>query len=391
LRRSLLLALFASAAFVQSAQAQLGPGQSFEITQTIPVRDASGSPPGAWSWTLTGVNSSGLVVGGVETQTHPVAPYAWSVAGGAVPLGLPQGHTGGRAVAVNSQGWIAGSSFSEMGTATPTLWRNGTTTTITVPGEVDSEVTALGNGGHVAGITGLNRPNALRGFVWNDGEFTFLSSLGMGGSGQAIASGITNTGVAVGYSETAPGVGTATKWVNGTPESLGIDGGFSVARDVTDAGNIIVGSTDSRSFIIRDGEIEYLAPPPGASAIQARAVNEIGDVVGTIFYQDPNNRNEAFLYRNGQLFMGDDLLDVPGVIQTQGLGVTDDGRVFVIGFDRQFRPNVYELTFVDNEGPPPGEEPPPSGGNPPGVPEPTTALLLGIAGLGAAGWRRLRR
>src|SRR5262245_3410462 len=138
--------------------------------------------------------------------------------------------------------------------------------------------------------------------------------------------------------------------------------------DLNYASKIIVGMAYSRAFIIRDCEIQYISKPAGATGIRAEAVNETGDVVGTIFYQDPNNRTEAFLYHNGQLIRGSDLFGgVSGIIQTQGLEVTDDGHVFVLGFDRQFRPTVFELS--PGEGPPPGEEQPPGGGgNPSGVP-----------------------
>src|SRR5207248_3257778 len=160
---------------------------------------------------------------------------------------------------------------------------------------------------HVAGITGLDKPAGPRGFVWNDGSFTALPSLGPGGTGQAVPEAVTGSGFAVGYSETSPRVMTATKWVNGTPTSLGVSGGFSVARDVNEAGNIVVGIADNRGFVMRNGEIEYLSRP-GAVGVQATAVGEAGDVVGTVFYQDPYNRTEAFLWRDGQWVQGPALL-----------------------------------------------------------------------------------
>jgi hypothetical protein len=221
--------------------------------------------------------------------------------------------------------------------------------------------------------------------IWNNGSLTQLAIPG-GGSGQSNARSINASGLAVGYGVGSdPSAVTATKWVNGTPTSLEVTGNFTTAKDVNDAG-VVVGIADRRGFIIRDGEIEYISHG-NESSLHPNSVNAGGDVAGTLFFQDPNNRREAFLYRDGEWYTGSELLGVPGVIQTEALEVTDDGRVFILGYDSQFRQTVYELTpFV---GPPPDDG---GGGNdpPPGVPEPTSALLLGIAGLSAAGWRRLR-
>ena len=371
--RLLLPALFVSAAFAHPAVAQ-----PYQVTETIPISGAIGLPPGAFVSTVAGVNSSGLVVG-TANGSFSNTPFTWTVSG-ATALALPQGFTAAQASGINSQGWVVGTSYTDMGVGTPTLWKNGVPTAIPVPGQIDSQTNGLSNAGHVVGITGLNQPGVVSGFVWNNGTFTTLPSLGLGGSGQANPLAINSSGLAVGYSETSPNVLTATKWVNGTPTNLGVTGGFSVAKDVNEAGNIIVGTADNRAFIITNGNIQYISQA-GAVGVQARAVNETGDVVGTIFYQDPSNRDEAFVYHDGQLISGSNLFSAPGIIQSQGLGVTDDGNVFVIGFDSQFRQTVLELS--------PGEGPPPDnggdGGNSPpgtpGVPEPATIVLLGIAGL----------
>ena len=92
---------------------------------------------------------------------------------------------------------------------------------------------------------------------------------------------------------------------------------------------------------------------------------------------------------DGEWFTGSELLGLPGLVQTEALEVTDDGHVFILGFDSEWRPTVYEIGPSQT---PPPVDPPPGGGPPPsGLPEPSTALLLGIAGAGAIGWRRLRR
>jgi hypothetical protein len=302
---------------------------------------------------------------------------------------LPSGQIGGGARAVNAQGWVVGTSYSEMGRGTITVWKDtANPIALTIPGQIDSEAITIGNGGHVAGITGLDKPGPVQGLIWRDGTFSDLLIPGGSASGQSIAASINTSGLAVGYGiGSNPAIVTATKWVNGIPESLGVTGDFTAAKAVNDVGTI-VGVADKRGFIIRDGEIVYLSHG-NELGLQPRSVNDAGDVAGTLYYQDPSNRTEAFLYRNGEWFTGSELLGVPGIVSTEALEVTDDGHVFILGYDSQWRPTVYEVSEV--EGPPP-QDPPPGGGPPPsGVPEPTSALLLGIAGLGAGGWRRLRR
>jgi hypothetical protein len=359
--------------------------QWFDVTNTIQISGAAGLPEGTWSWSVNGVNSSGLVVGSIETQTGPRIPYVWT-SSGATALTLPEGHIGGSANGVNAQGWVVGTSWSEMGRGTVTVWQNpASPTTIAVLGQIDSEGTAIGNGGHVAGITGLDKPGPVQGFVWKDGVFTDLAIPGGSSTGQSLAKSINVGGLVVGLGVgSEPGVVTATKWADGTATPLGVTGDYTNATDVNDTGTI-VGVADNRGFIIRDGEIEYLSGGSEQS-LKPNSVNAQGDVAGTLFYQ---NGREAFLYRDGEWVTGPELFGIPGIVQTEALEVTDDGRVFILGYDSQFRQTVFELT--------PGEGPPPGpgnggGGNPPpsGVPEPATALLLGIAGLGTVGWRRLR-
>lgn len=364
--------------------------QWFEVTNTIPISGATGLPEGTWSWSVNGVNASGLIVGSIETQTGPRIPYVWT-SSAAIALTLPEGHIGGSANGVNAQGWVVGTSYSEFGRGTVTVWQNpASPTALVVPGQIDSEGSAIGNGGHVAGITGLDKPGLVQGFVWKEGVFTHLAIPGGSESGQSLAKSINVGGLAVGIGiGSTPGVVTATKWVDGTDTPLGVTGNSTNATDVNDSGTI-VGVADNRGFIIRDGEIEYLSNG-NELGLRPNSVNADGVVAGTLFYQDPSNRREAFLYRHGEWYIGSELLGVPGIIQTEALEVTDDGRVYILGYDSQFRQTVFELTA--DEVPPPGETPPGGGGgNPPpsGVPEPATALLLGIAGLSFAGWRRLR-
>jgi uncharacterized membrane protein len=380
----LLVALLSATFFAPAVSAQ-----SFEVINTIPIAGASGLPEGTWSWTVSGVNALGLVVGSIETQTGPRIPYTWTSAG-ASALALPGGHIGGSANGVNAQGWVVGTSYSEFGRGTVTVWKDfASPITIAVPNEIDSEGMAIGNSGHVAGITGLDRPGPVQGFVWNDGSFTQLAIPGGSSSGQSLVRSINAGGLVVGYGiGSDPSEVTATTWENGTPSSLEVAGDFTTAKDVNDSG-VVVGIADRRGFIIRDGEIEYLSHG-SESSLHPNSVNADGDVAGTLFYQGTNYRREAFLYRDGEWYTGSELLNLPGIIQTEALELTDDGRLFILGYGSEWRPTVYELG--PSQTPPSGENPPPGGGSPPsGVPEPTTALLLGIAGVSAIGWRRLRR
>jgi probable HAF family extracellular repeat protein len=361
----------------------------YRIGTATPITDAPGTPPRTNPFIppySAVVNTSGLVTGQLQGWEGGISTGVWS-SGGVTMLPTPPGFFNGVGNAINSQGWVVGTSYTDFGKGTPTVWMDGVATTFTIPGQIDTEAFGINDRGAVVGVTGVDKGPPL-GFVWKDGQVIMLPSLAPSASPYSVPTTLSNSGVVIGYSQAANGHTRAVMWADGSVTDLGVAGEFSRANDVSESG-YIVGQRSNGAFVYKDGEVEYVSRA-GYSGASLRSVNESGVAVGTLFR---DGQREGFLYKDGQVQTLDELLGETPWQSGDALGVTDDGRLYVLGYDAEWRQTVYELVPDGTwpEEPPPGGDPGGGGSGPPGVPEPTTALLLGLAGLGAAGWRRLRK
>jgi len=283
---------------------------------------------GDYNWIRSTYIPSGMtpdgskVVGGViffDRGTN--APWMWTANGGPVEfLKLPQGYSGGNAVAVSSDGRI-------------------------IAGNV-----------HVGGRTGINQAA-----VWRDGSPQILSSTY---PWSAVGSNPFEASVAYTARRTHPLtddgsviVGTAgqaflmgckaTKWVNGVEQQLptgGVEAQSSVAVFVADSG-VIFGYAvlnDGRVVLMRwdaNGNPEIFQPPNGLSVVNLSSIDSQGNAAGGALAQqfgciqqcnDPLCTRKPFVWtRSG----GFTVLPENGYEDTYNnsavLDVSDGGRVAV--------------------------------------------------------------
>jgi probable HAF family extracellular repeat protein len=185
--------------------------------------------------------------------------------------------------------------------------------------------TGINDSGVAVGISYLNS-GVRHGFVYRNGTMSDLGSLG----GYSGALALNRAGTAVGFSSDSPnGFQRAVIWNNGS--ILDISNGFeSQARAINDSGQV-VGETatltgNEEAFRWSNGTNENLGTlTPGRSS-GAFGINNEGNIVGTAeaissitFQTNPitgvitmvtNFQNHAFLYSNGSM------LDLNSVIST---------------------------------------------------------------------------
>ncbi|CAA9248672.1 MAG: hypothetical protein AVDCRST_MAG41-1824 [uncultured Corynebacteriales bacterium] len=127
--------------------------------------------------------------------------------------------------------------------------------------------------------------------------------LGSLGGTQTFASLINATGQVAGQSTNAAGAQRAFLWTDGVLTDLGVapDGTFSLASGLTDSG-LVLGygdtATGSAAFVWQDG-VRTELPAPGIGQVRPAGINDSGTVIGTDVTTSDLRR--GFLWRSGQL------------------------------------------------------------------------------------------
>jgi probable HAF family extracellular repeat protein len=240
------------------------------------------------------------------------------------------------AAALNSAGDVVGSASTSSGTHPFLfLFQNGKLSDLGIPSGFNSgAATGVNRSDQVVGqFNGGSRRQAFsRAFLWQNGVFTDLGTLG---GRSASATGINNSGQIVGSSLNASGQNHAFVWQNGTMRDLGTlpGGAFSSAAAINDAG-AIAGSSDDGNFvshavIFQNGVITDLGVPSDFTSSSANALNLNGAVVGAASAGSYRGVSHAFVAQNGSITDLNRLIpgnSGPWVLQT-ATGVNDAGEI----------------------------------------------------------------
>ncbi len=214
-----------------------------------------------------GINDASQVVGALGSPANfPAVAVLWQddTITDLGTLGLERSE----ARAINNAGQIVGSSVPVTGGQHAVRWENGTITDLG-PGEAHD----INEAGQIVGyrVTDTGEHIAV---LWQGGTVTDL------GPGEAL--GINEVGQIVGYTGYTPGFphsSAAVIWENGIMTELEtLGGGWSLAAEINDAGQIVGYASNARSAgrAVRweDGAVTDLGP---GSAV---AINEAGQIVG---------------------------------------------------------------------------------------------------------------
>jgi len=327
-----------------------------------------GGLPGSTSSVAQAINNAGQVVG-VSAVGGVGYAVEWSN-GSIINLGGLPGSTSSSAGGINDAGQVVGS--SRVGGVTyPVEWSNGAISNLGgLPGSTNSVAQAINDAGQVVGYSLVG--GLYYAVEWSNGSIINLGFLP--GDTGSIAEGINDAGQVVGLSfgsETA----SAVEWNNGAIINLsGLTGDSdNRAQGINDAGQV-VGQYGGSAAVWSNGSVtSFPSPPPTGGPGEAFDINDAGVVVGT---GDIYGVLLATEWINGALYVFGGSGEV---IDREALGINEAGQV--VGW-ADYSDHTNAILWNQNDLIVPTLTL--------SVPEPSTwaLMLLGLAGLAYAGYRR---
>jgi probable HAF family extracellular repeat protein len=271
----------------------------------------SGTLGSDFTWAV-GINNVGQVVGSSVASDGFRHAFLWQN-GAMTDLGTYGSDNSSVAVGINNNGQVVGSSYQKTVpsfTAHAVLWQNGGITDLGVlNGNDASNAYTINNLGQVFGDSfKYDTPiSTLNMFKWQNGTMSNLGNIPINLTSQNIyIYSINNQGLAVGELDKGYHDGnfycSAFLWQNGIMTDLGNLGNTCTgASDINEAGTVVGGSSSistgsATAFMWRNGQIfnlnDLLQPNSGWQLISANGINNNGQIVGI---GDFNGQRKGFL------------------------------------------------------------------------------------------------
>jgi probable HAF family extracellular repeat protein len=280
------------------------------------------------------------------------------------------------AVAINEHGQVAGND-----NGTQAVWTAGQWSGVQGPGGISPVVVAINAGGTAVGYQ-FRDDGMTNGVLWNPGAQGIVLPPLEASTG-TLASGIADDGTVVG-TYLLPDDTHAAMWQHGTFVDLGTFGGRLASADAIDPSGLVVGGIVEREdglrhgflytggtvtdfgalggaeatvagvtrqgratgsaykgFLARhtrayfyDGTALHYLPTLGGFESHGHALNEQGTIVGEA--KDANRLTQAFVYRAGQIYAIEQLVDNPGQWRfVRANGINAAGQIVGLAADRQ--------------------------------------------------------
>jgi probable HAF family extracellular repeat protein len=214
------------------------------------------------------------------------------------------------------------------------LWQNGVMTDLGTYGSDNlSMAIGINNNGQVVGWSEGTAPNRRHAVLWQNGGITDLGVLS--GDTTSSAHTINDLGQVFGSSfkyDTSNSIQSIFRWQNGVMTNLGNTDPNALINSVSDqglaVGELYEGQNHS-AFLWQNGTTTHLSSL-GGTLSSAYDINEAGTVVG---YSETNNGSgTAFMWRNGQIFNLNDLLQPnSGWTLFSATGINNNGQIVGIG------------------------------------------------------------
>lgn len=210
-------------------------------------------------------------------------------------------------------------------------------------GGLSAQANDMNEAGQITGYA-TNSSNWTRAFRWDDGHMTDLGTLG-GTAGVGL--GINGFGHVVGYSNLVPGgASVAALWRNGSVINMTPDlaaGKGSSARAINDSGQAVGQISYEDGFLWESGVRTSLGDLGGGFGSTPQDINNAGQIVGSSY---TGVTSHAFLWQNGAMT---DLGLLPGdedsgasAINSLGVIVGSSGRTDPDTYEQFYKPFIYE-------------------------------------------------
>lgn len=325
----------------------------------------------------TGINASGQVVGYSTTSTG--ATHAFVLSGGHMTdIGSLGGASGtSYAQGINNSGIVVGYSTTTGSVNNHAFTYSTSTATRTdINGSSGASYAwGINNSGQITGGRSASIYDAQQGFIDSNGSFS--------STGSFVGIGINASGVLV-SSATVGSYTHAETNSGGTITDLGSLAGYNSYGNAINASGQVVGQSDynafnyKHAFLYTNGSMVDLGTLGGTQS-NAVGINSFGQVVGDAYSTNskylygvpkPNYIDHAFLYTNGAMVdLNDYISSGLGIDLIQAVAINDSGLIAING---TIANGSHHFFVMDTAGNFAVTSP---------TPEPTSAALLGIAGL----------
>ena len=280
-----------------------------------------------------GVSASGAVCGEAATGEGTMHAFVWTAAAGMRDLGTLGGPTS-RGYGISDAGWVVGEADATNAQRQPFCWSpaDGLRVLPLPPGAAGGAALAVSSNGQIAGAVDL--PDGPCAALWLSPTNQPELLTAKGRAGLALA--VSPAGGVVGQSEVGEGDDLVTRAFHRPPEGvvaalspLG-DGLSSAARAINAAGQIAgsfeAGTGVTHAFVFDANGLRDIDARNNTFS-EAHAINAAGDVVGVCFV-GPDDGDTAFLATPDGLFLLDDLVEAKEAWHVvEARAIADDRRI----------------------------------------------------------------
>lgn len=351
-----------------------------------------GSLGGATSFAAN-ISSNGSVTGNAQTPTNTASPrlngFLWTPTAGITNVGvLPGSNNFSRGYAVNSAGVVVGESDNNSSKAF--RYENGVITNLGTLGGTSAVALNINDKGQIIGVS--SNGTASRAFLYQNGSMKDLGTIGGLATDNARAPGLSASGDYIaGYSRAALN-SHATLWTGGVGgkitdlgalvSSANFSQAYAVNNSAQVVGSSVIGTVSPTSstdlyhaFTWQNGvmtDLGTLLSQPTYIHSEAKGINNLGQIVGYVarLYNAPTSDGAAVLWQGGVATdLNTQLAANSGWNLQIAQGINDQGQIVGYG---QYQGVTRAFLLTPQAA----------------VPEPASALLLGVGGLLAVAWRR---